>query len=366
MIKLTLIIPTCDREDKIYRQLLYILHCATISEELYYILQNIEILIGDGSSESLDKTNNNKINSCLRTLSKVTNTKYIHMPNLSFPERVGKLGEAAKGKYILMCGDDDLIIFESAWKLLMELENNKEIKSITGVFLNIRGWNNANFIFDPQERLYADFILKSPVFLQRWVQYTTINSLGTTSLAYCIVPKKEFNILGKILKNNSDLYHGGIELLFQLFFNAIGNLKISKIPFLLRDFTYLDYKYDVMREAPNEDKYPYNGERAIQIASQILSQYSTDLQIKESEAEEVISNMLSFGRDLQPIRGVIGKAIDKEVLNTKHLENTELINGQRNCLTTAHKIWIKTSKECYPSLAKRIVQTGTEGGKARG
>jgi hypothetical protein len=164
------------------------------------------------------------------------------------------------------------------------------------------------------------------------------------------VPRDHFSKLAEILAKHPNLYHGGIEFLFQLFINAIGSVHISSTPFLLRDFTYINYTYDVMREAPTTDKYPYHGIEAINIASDLIRYFSPEISIDSGLAEQLISNVIFFGSSLQGTRTMVGNSIDKNSFLVEHMKNLQQVIDRPSSLSVAHKVWLMTSALCYPSI----------------
>ena len=99
-------------------------------------------------------------------------------------------------------------------------------------------------------------------------------------------------------------YHGGIDAITQLFFTIVGTVNDSNLPFLLRDFTYINYKHDAMREAPEFDKFPYHGAKAINIMIDLLCKYSSDLPITPTLAKLSIQNVFLHSDKAYKSQGV--------------------------------------------------------------
>ena len=335
--RLSILIPTCNRHNKLLRLLHHLMLQFQDNTNLFEKF-DLEIIIADGSDKNQfylydDERFSNKI-SYLQNFSKV---KILLLNGVSLNNRLRDLFKSSSGDYVILLGDDDLIILENLYFLLTKFANNSIDQTITGRLINIKGLSLFGLRYDTSERPYYGVTLENKDPVVRLSQYFTLNALGTNCIAYSIQSR---NIFSKYVDNITDkMFHGGLEMLHQVVSILNGPIVLSDVPIIFRDFTYLDYKIDNMREAPDSDIYPYFGTNAINSAVRLISN-ATGKDINHSL--DLINNLINSMKLLQSSRRQVLKYTDFKYTDTKSTKN---ISSSQILL--ANKVWWKYLSYIY-------------------
>ena len=329
---LSILIPTYNRPMRLLR-LLH--HLEMQFQEGTNLVKkfDLEIIIADGSDNHqpsvYDEVNfSNKI-SYLQNFSQV---KILKRSGDSLHSRLRDLFKSSSGDFILLLGDDDLVILENLYFLLIKYADNTINQTIAGRLVNIRGLSLFGLRFDTSERPYSGVIFDNNDPIVRLSQYFTLNALGTNCLAYSIQSR---NIFSKYVDNiTDDMYFGGLEMLHQVVSILHGNIVLSNIPIIFRDYTYLDYKIESMREAPDTDPNPYLGKNAVDAVVNLISSVTGK---NNSYSLDLINNLNNSIKLLQPSR--------LQVL--KYTNNKLNLNIPNSHISLANSVWRKYVRSIY-------------------
>ena len=336
---LTIVIPTYNRAQKLRRFLSYLLKIETHQSKVISLL---EFIIADGSDEK-DYKNSQIIAQLIKLGNNIT---YFHFPGVGLQNRFVIISEEIKTTHVLVCGDDDLVDFGGVrgW-----LENNEQLPDdyvYAGRFSNIMGISVFGLEVSGLERPYYGFNIGAEDVKTRVLTYGLANAFGITSLSYAIQPTFLFCEFWDLTKDRT-FYYGGLELLHQTYLTARSKIFLSEKTLIFRDFTYIGYNYEKLREAPTTDRYPYFGEEAIQLAAQIVSTYSS---IDASAALDVIENIIDIQTSILPSR---------LQLQAAYANQGKTLCSRSDSITVAavRSVWFRAYLGAYPrNLAmKRFV-----------
>jgi len=157
--KITVVIPTHERQDYLKRSL------------DYWSRILVNILVADSS-----KKKNMNVNQFL-------NTRYIHYPGWGYVNKLIDVLNNVDTEYVVLCADDDYILKDALKKCVIFLDNNGEYITAHGHYCNFRQYSPGPLInstiswspkfpyispslsnSDPFERLYNHFIRYTPLF----------------------------------------------------------------------------------------------------------------------------------------------------------------------------------------------------------
>jgi hypothetical protein len=328
---LTILIPTFNRAPKLRRFLIYLLE---IESHYKTILNNVVFVIADGS-DSVDKKNIQLVEQ-LKSLGLFVECH--HLPGEGLKERYIIMSNMIKTSHVLVCGDDDLVDFEGVKHWLENKNSYSEEYIYAGRFSNIKGLSIFGLEIDCLERPYYGFEISSENAETRVLMYGVSNAFGITSLSYAIQPTSTFQEFWNITKDRQ-LYYGGIEFLHQTFLSVRSKIIFSKKTLIYRDFTYIGYQPEDLREAPATDKYPYIGEESVNLAIQIISKYSF---LDASRAEDIVKNILSVQTSVSQ---------SKERLQYIYKSKGHKICSECDLITldAVRSVWFQTYLRAYPA-----------------
>lgn len=66
------------------------------------------------------------------------NMKYVHMPGISFVDKIYSLLEVVESKFVCFCADDDFILIDSLYKGCLFLNNNIQFKTVVGKYISFK------------------------------------------------------------------------------------------------------------------------------------------------------------------------------------------------------------------------------------
>jgi glycosyltransferase involved in cell wall biosynthesis len=321
----SVLVPTFHRPSRLARLLHHL--CLQVNQDLLDQI-GFELIIADGYIDpTLDVLKNPEVIKYIDILKDFCCVKVLSKPNTSLSKRLFELVDSASGKYVMLLGDDDLIILENCRNLLNEYDQNKkENITIAGRMVNITGLSLFGLRMSTAERPYTGFTLDHPCPSIRIAQYFSYNSVGTTGLAYAIQSREIAKVYcGYAIQE--EFYYAGLEILQQAISLISGPVIISETPLILRDFTYLDYDNyrESQREAPTSDNYPYFGEKSIKLIARLISETSN---FSKSESFDLLKSIIKLGLDLGKARGQVRDAQIYSLpldINPKHLHFANLV-----------------------------------------
>ena len=328
--RLTILVPTYNRAPKLRRFLNYLLRIEPHQKAL---LPHVDIVIADGSDQP-----DHKNIQLIEQLEKIgVGIRYCHFPRLGLQERFAVVSTQIETSHVLVCGDDDLVDFGGIgdW-----LENKYKIAAghvYAGRFLNILGPSIFGLKVDCLERPYYGFKIAAEDVKTRLLMHGVANAFGITTLSYAIQPTFLFREFWSMTKGQI-LYYGGLEFAHQVFLTARSKVFFSEKTLIFRDFTYIDYKYEKLREAPATDKYPYLGEEAVNLAVQIISK---NCPVDATMALDIIEEIIEIQASVLPSR------LRFQNEHTKQGKRLRL-SSDPVTVSAVQSAWFRTYLEAYP------------------
>lgn len=337
---LSILIPTYNRPMRLLRLLHHLVLQFQESTNLVKKF-DLEIIIADGSDgHQASLYNEIDFSDKISYLKNFSQVKVLHRYGNSLHSRLRDLFKSSSGDFILLLGDDDLVILENLYFLLIKYADNTVNQTITGRLVNIRGLSLFGLRFDTSERPYSGVTFDNNDPIVRLSQYFTLNALGTNCLAYSIQSR---NIFSKYVDSiTDDMYFGGLEMLHQVVSILHGVIVISDVPLIFRDFTYLDYKIESMREAPDSDPNPYFGKNAVDAAVNLISSVTGK---DNSSSLDLINNLNYSIKFLQPSR--------LHVL--KYTDNKLTINIPNSHISVANTVWRMYLRSIYSKKSRILL-----------
>lgn len=264
--KLSLLVPTFNRPKKIARLFRYLKYCFETN-----LMQNVsEVIVADGSTRSMAINTKSLIMSEL-PLGLSEKTNYITLDGSPLLNRLGILALEASENAILYSGDDDFPDFFHLDTHLGLMNNDKDLHTIAGCYSNIVfDKESKKLVLSSAERPYHSLLINHPSPVVRILQYFTLDSVGTASLSYGILRRERFVEFYRSL-SQKEYYYGGVEHMQKYHALSEGFAFLSPFSAIIRDFLYHNYVIEAMREAPNDDPYPYHGISAVTKCAEILA-----------------------------------------------------------------------------------------------
>lgn len=327
---LTILIPTFNRAAKLRRFLSYLIN---IEPDKKAVISNVDFLIADGSAEQDYK--NDKLIEQLKK--KGVGIKYCHLPRVGLQDRFIIISKKIKTNYVLCCGDEDLVDFGAVANWL-KIRNKLPGDSVyAGRLVNILGLSIFGLKTSCLERPYYGFKVAAEDVKVRLLMNGLANAFGISSLSYAIQPTVLFSQFWSMTEGRV-LYHGGIEFAHQTFLAAKSKIYFSEETLIYRDFAYIDYKYDELREAPTTDKYPYLGEEAVNLAVRIVSQ---NCPADSASASEIIESIIDVQTSVLPSRLRFQNMFEN--YGSKICSEGDMVT-----VTAIKSVWLRTYFSSYP------------------
>jgi len=273
--KLSILVPTWKRYPGLYRNLLYINYLLTSGNWSLFFSQ-VEFIIADGTPVGFDPEKCYPLLlGLIEKLQAGINLDYFHTPQQSYLARIALLASKSRSRYVMVVGDDDLIVPNYLLECVEFLESNVRFKCVAGRQINIMGFSGNSLRFNDSDRLFYGASVTVENCIGRFIQYQSFNMVGCPSLYYAIQTRELLADFARLCgEKESDLFYGGLELIHQAFALKEGFVKLSNLPTVLRDFTYLNYIVEEERVAPSSDAYPYYGIGAVRIVASLLEDTS--------------------------------------------------------------------------------------------
>ena len=348
MPNIAILIPTANRRGKLIRQFNYILRCLSNGTILSHTSHQFHFFIADGTYEKLESDPlGHQISLFIDSISAFCSIEYIHVPDMHFYERLNILAESSKTELAIICGDDDLLVFDHIPKMAESLCSDSSARTLVGRYLNIRRFDESCLHYDVNERPYYCFAIQGGSTQTRYAQYVSLNALGISSTFYSIQYLEDLKALTRILtKNKNTIYFGGAEGIHQAWCCRMGSILFSELPFLLRDFTYIDYVHEPQREAPSTDEFPGVGHEAALLINSIISGSGNCLPpATQNDNYTFIRDLFQLSSTIQSSRESLMAAVNSHMLASFAVDRLS-----DSTLSCAHKAWIGTIRYAYPRI----------------
>ncbi len=181
-LNLTIIIFTFQRPECI------------IKSAAYWANRPLKVIIIDGSTQILNK-------SFRKTLKKIRNISYYHLPNKSISERIKFGSNKSKTKFTMCQGDDDFYLFSGLIESVKKFKKNSSIVASMGQSVGLDYMNNKPYLFEYGENLKGYNIINRNVV--RRLDYAFKNYIPAAF--YAVFKTKVFKRLWKNIKTSSCL-----------------------------------------------------------------------------------------------------------------------------------------------------------------
>lgn len=341
---LSVLIPTCNRYGRLLRSLTYLSGISRLAE-FSSLVPRIKIFIADGTNpEILDASGlsaRDKVMSLIEALQETFDVSYNSMPQLPLLDRVCWLARQVRSPYLTVLGDEDMLVFDSISEWLCELQNNRSIVAITGVYLDIKGFERfgSRLKINLEEGLAYGINIDEPRILDRLLQHRTFSASGVPPISYSIMRSDIFSKFAQYLEKDTENFtYCGAESLLVALIIAAGEVRIKKMPYILRDFTYIDHS-STDKKWSNIDKDRAARFQALHILNDLYGCFESDAEMNHFfQILQTVSLSAGIGRFaalniIHPGQ----KAIAREVV--------EGLNA--STLAVANKSWKSTLRYCY-------------------
>jgi len=246
--RLSILIPTFNRYGRLYRGLVYLDGISRLPQH-QKLFKSIEIIIADGTIPSRGQSSTNSallrgISSIVDKLNQKTSIEFASHPGVGLLERFSWLSAQARGDYVTMLGDEDLLVFDSISSWLDELDIRHDYVAIAGQYLNIKGYKYRGLRLKilMEEGLVNGVDVDADDVKNRLIQWTALGSNGIPSISYSLMRRDVFSSFGRCLDNVSqDLTYCGAEYILNLLMLGAGKVSIKNLPYVVRDYTFLDH-----------------------------------------------------------------------------------------------------------------------------
>lgn len=343
----SIILPTFSRPEKFLRQLLYLDRLRQSGHYDDFFADN-EIIVGDGTNEYADSELEAKISGFIALFQEGDWFRYCRMKGVPFLERLYRLGSLTRGAFIVINGDEDFICPDFIVKHVgrHDLLGSSGGITLSGRLANVTSFTPWALKISFLERPYAGFNIDFPCAYSRIAAHLVVNSLGVSALAYSLQSRDlMLGFLELIRGMDGLIFHGGFELLHQVYSALNGKILFKDDILFLRDFCYLDYQRSSERAAPATDKYPYYGSYAIEQCSVLLSNSSG---ASLDSSREFIDSLLNCSESLLASKSKISTFVRDNAFSESLSKSIPV-----RFFEIVEYSWLHTSALCY-SRASRL------------
>ena len=127
-----------------------------------------------------------------------------------------------------------------------------------------------------------------------------------------------------------------------MFSCSIGDIHFSELPFVLRDFTYINYQREAQREAPSDDPFPGVGIHAAEIMLSLMNVNKSNDKYHSEPSMKLLRSLFSLSNDIQNSRMRLIDTVDKHKLSSKTEQKIPKIT-----LKAALSSWIRSFETAY-------------------
>lgn len=278
---LSYLIPTYKRYPRLRRNLDYFI-CLSRHQSL----NNIELLIADGSPEDFDIQGKSELMEMIDRLKGLVNIKYKNLPGLSWPQRQSWLFQNSQGETVAFLGDEDIPVVDEALHLSSQLLEDDKLSAIAGRYIAIKGIYKKKLLARTQESWIHGLHIASANPLTRFLQYANFYHVGIPPIYYSILSRKAMeNYLDDMLPVVNRISYSDTERLMNMSVCLAGEVKFVDKPYLLRDFTFLDH-------SSQDPRWEFDDKSFINAYMAELITVKYDLFNSEQLAKEFIDNLL--------------------------------------------------------------------------
>ncbi len=165
-----------------------------IKSAAYWANRPLKVIIIDGSTKKLNKF-------VRKTLKKIRNISYYHLPNKSISERIKFGSHKSKTKFTMCQGDDDFYLFSGLVESVEKFKKNNSIVASMGQSLGLDYVNNKPYLFEYGKNLKNYNIMNQNVVKR--LNYAFKNYIPAAF--YAVFKTKVFRQLWKNIKTSSCL-----------------------------------------------------------------------------------------------------------------------------------------------------------------
>ena len=351
--RLSILVPTFNRYGRLYRGLVYLDGISSLPEHRE-LFRSTEIIIADGTHAATEGSHETvlrrKIQSIANKLNQKTSIKFSAQPGVGLLERFSWLSSRAKGGYVTMLGDEDMLVFDSLADWLDELDLRPDIAAISGQYVNLKGFQRfgSHLKILREEGLVNGVTIDADDIKDRLIQWLALGCSGIPSISYALMRREVFLSFGRCLNGfPGALTYCGAESLLNLLMLGAGKVAIKDMPYVIRDFTYLDHSssIDSAWSDPVQDNKSWN---------QSLHCLNAEYRCFSNVAE-----MNDFGDWLRRFSG-FGRqgrfAMLRTISSCQHILGEQLrVNLSDSSWRFATLAWRSTAEICYERRDLRAV-----------
>jgi glycosyltransferase domain-containing protein len=213
---ISILVPSINRQD-------YLLRLLRFYYEVHF---EGEIIIGDASDNSLEAIYKAELTRLRLRL----NVQYLHLKFASIQTAIRSMAEAARGKYCVFCGDDDLLLPSGLDACRAFLENNSDYKTVQGdsCLFVLRSSDGVVGRFAYAQHYWNQLSLEENSSFRRLQEFSNNYWVPQFSLHRT----EDFVRVQKMVSRFSDNHF--FELISNAIFIASGKSKFLPTPYLLR------------------------------------------------------------------------------------------------------------------------------------
>lgn len=337
---LSIVVPTYNRPLKLKRFLDYLIFCHRSKSSVFLA---VRFIIVDGSTNICSL--NIELVEMLHGWGVIID--YYHVPETGLSQRLLLASKKIQTSYVLVCGDDDLVDFDWVRNWIDGESRSRAGWTYAGRFVNVLGISLHGLDLSCAERPFSGFEISSSSPEIRLLTYGVANAFGISSLSYAVQPSSLFGEFWSMVEGQN-LYHGGLEFLHQVFLAFKSKITFTDSPLIYRDFSYIDYVHEEMREAPSSDRYPYIGQDAVNLAVDFICSNSG---LNRLDALEYVESAINLQFSLIPSRRRVQRVIQGAGDNA-------LLKLDRETVRAVKHVWIRNYLTAYSfkGAVKRFIR----------
>lgn len=336
-VNISILVPSFKRHGKLLRLLHYLNKAAEITRYNRF-LDEIEILIADGSPADHDLSGQARLEHAILKAKKCLNLSFFSQPGESMLARQELLLARSSGHYIAFLGDEDLPNLDFFSQAVKILEVRDDIAAVGGRYADIKGFRKNRLFFCFQEGWLDSIEISGNNPLSRLSQYCFQYYLGLPSVYYSLMKKTVVSTyLQLALKDQDKISLNDCESILQFSVFISGGSITLPVTHVLRDFTMINH---------NSSNPNWRSAESERFTEQMLASYlfSKGLFCDIEQAHEYILSLRVKRYGSRDPRAQIQELIDGLQAKTYATLDKEISS---DVIALASDAWRETAKSCY-------------------
>ncbi|RPF75932.1 MAG: hypothetical protein CBD15_007220, partial [Synechococcus sp. TMED155] len=336
-VNISILVPAFKRYGQLLR-LIHFLNKAAQVPRFNYFLENVEVLIADGSPVDHDLSGQARLKRAISKAKDYLNIAFFSRPGDPMLARQEFLFSRSSGRYVAFLGDEDLPnldFFPQATKLLDE---RHDIAAVGGRYADIKGFRKNKLFFCLQEGWLDSLEIAGNNPLLRLSQYCFQYYLGLPSVYYSLMVRDAVSTYLQIaLRGQGIISLNDCESILQFSIFISGGSITLPTTCILRDYTMIGH---------NSTGLAWRSEEGKQFTKTLLATYLVKKGFYDDidqACEYILSlNVKTYG-PCSP-RAQLQEIIDDMQLKTHHFLEKEI---SPDVISLASDSWRETAESCY-------------------